>query len=297
MTISQFFEKLLESQSLLEEQLKTLSGHREEVEGYLREKFGQEPTIRYAGSKAKGTMITESYDLDIVCYFPHDKDTTIKEIYDSVQKILSSKYVIEPKSSAVRIKGIDKNIETDYHIDVVPGKFIDGDDGDVFLHVVYGEKERIQTNIDTHIAYVKDSGCQDVIKLMKLWKERNGIPFKTFVLEIVVVETLKGSNNKDNFPESLRKIFTFLRDEIESVRLLDPANSNNIVSESISGGDKDAVASKAAEVLKILENKEGDEIARWQEIFDEEIKAGGGWSGPTRISNPPNPHLSFDACK
>lgn len=274
-----------------------LSGHREEVEGYLREKFGQEPMIRYAGSKAKGTMIAENYDLDIVCYFPHDKDATIKEIHDSVQRVLSLKYVIKPKASAVRIKGIDNNVETDYHIDVVPGKFIESDDGDVFLHVVYGEKERIQTNIDTHIAYVKDSGCQDVIKLMKIWKERNGVPFKTFVLEIAIVETLKGLNNKDDFSRSLRKIFTFLRDEIESVRLLDPANSNNIVSESISGGDKTIIASKTTEALKILEDKEEDEITGWQKIFDEEIKAGGSWSGPTIISNPPKPHLNLNACE
>lgn len=285
MTIVQFFEKLLNSQLLAEEQTKKLSDHKEEVEGYLREKFGEEPVIRYAGSKAKGTMIAENYDLDIVSYFPHNKNMTLKEIYDSVQKMLSSKYAIEPKASAIRIKRIDNDVETDYHIDVVPGKFVDGNKGDAFLYVAYGEKERMQTNIDTHIAYVKDSGCQDIIKLMKLWKERNHIPFKTFVLEIAVVETLRGSDKKD-VSGALRKVFNYISDEIESARLLDPANSNNIVSEVISSGDKSIIASGAAKALEIL--KEKDELTAWQEIFDEETRAE-SWSNPTIISNPPKP--------
>ena len=53
MTTKEFFEKLLSSQALSDEQMKNLSKHREEVEGYLREKFGQEPTIRYAGFEGK----------------------------------------------------------------------------------------------------------------------------------------------------------------------------------------------------------------------------------------------------
>lgn len=292
MTTKEFFEKLLSSQALSDEQMKNLSKHREEVEGYLREKFGQEPTIRYAGSKAKGTMIAESYDLDLICYFPSENDKTLKEIHNEVQNALSEKYSIEPKASAIRIKKIDNDLETDYHIDVVPGRFVDGDDGDAFLHVTYGEQERIQTNIDTHIAHVKGSGCQDIIKILKLWKVRNNVPIKTFVMEIATVKTLKDSKAKDDLSKSLQEMLTCLRDNMESMRLEDPANSNNIVSEAMSASDKSIVANKAAEALKILEDKEKDELGGWQMIFDEESETG-KWSGPTVITNPSKPHCNI----
>ena len=51
------------------------------------------PTIRYGGSKAKGTMIKEAYDLDMTCYFGHD-DTragqTLEDIYGNTRKALES---------------------------------------------------------------------------------------------------------------------------------------------------------------------------------------------------------------
>ena len=49
------------------EELKTLQERRAEVEKVLRDHFEDcSPTIRYGGSKAKGTMIKEAYDLDII---------------------------------------------------------------------------------------------------------------------------------------------------------------------------------------------------------------------------------------
>jgi len=292
MNTKNFFEKLLASQALSDEQEKALTEHKEEVEHYLREKFGQEPAIRYAGSKAKGTMIAESYDLDLTCYFSSDENKTLKEIHDEVQNVLSEKYSIEFKASAVRIKQIDNDKETDYHIDVVPGRFVDGKDGDAFLHVTYGEKERMSTNIDTHIIYVKESGCQNIIKLLKLWKVRNNVPIKTFVMEIVAVETLEGSRTKDNLPKSLWEILVCLKDDIETMRLEDPANSNNIVSEVVSASDKSVIATKADEAIKILEDKERGELIGWQKVFDEKPEVG-KWSEPTVIINPSKPHCNI----
>ena len=292
MKTNEFLEKLLTSQALSSNQLETLRGHREEVEKYLREKYGQEPSIRYAGSKAKGTMLAESYDLDMTCYFPSSNDSTLKELHDSVEKTLSEKYKVIHKASAVRIKKVDEGVETDYHIDVVPGRFVDGKDGDVFIHVAYGEKERIQTNLETHISFIQKSECQDVIKLVKLWKVRNNVPLKTFVLEILVVETLKGSKSKDNYAKSLYSILAEIKDKMKTIKLVDPANSNNVVSETMKSSEKEIAASKAEEALKILEENENDELLAWKKIFDEESEIE-KWVGPTIISSPQKPWCTF----
>jgi len=292
MTTKEFFEKLLSSQVLLEGQLKILSDNRAEVEGFLRNKFGQEPIIRYAGSKAKGTMIAESYDLDIVCYFPSSEEESLKKIHDKVQQALALKYLIEPKASAVRIKRVDNQVETDYHIDLVPGRFIDGSTGDAFLHVAYGgEKERMQTNIDTHISYIQKSGCQDAIKLMKLWKMRNNVPIKTFVMELVVVAVLKDSKTKADFSKSLTEVLSCLSGDIETMRLADPANSNNIVSEVMTAAEKKETAVKATESLNIIAD-EGHSLFGWQKVFDEGVGSG-IWTEPIVIINPSKPHCNI----
>jgi len=289
MTINEYLASLLKSQSLSTEQLDALEVHREEVEGILRKKFGDTPTIRYAGSKAKHTMIAESYDLDIVCYFPHDTERALKEIYEDVYSALSEHYLLERKASAIRIKKVENGeAETDYHIDVVPGRYIDGDSGDVFLHLNDPDKERIQTNIDTHVKFVSESGCREVIKLFKLWKVRNRVAFKTFVLEIFVVQALKGSRSKDNLEQSFVTVIEKLSSDIREISLEDPANSNNIVTDTVTDSDKNTIAAKATDALAMLKDGSRVEIDRWKKVFDEPVYKEKD-IGPVVITNPSKP--------
>ena len=68
-----YLNEVLKSQNLSDdsEQLKNVQEKRKKVEGILRTGFPEcSPTIQYGGSKAKGTLNKESYDLDMVCYFP-----------------------------------------------------------------------------------------------------------------------------------------------------------------------------------------------------------------------------------
>jgi tRNA nucleotidyltransferase (CCA-adding enzyme) len=72
----EYLQEILRLQTLTpqSQELKELQKHRADVEGILLEHFSQSsPTIRYGGSRAKETMIKEAYDLDMICYFPHDR--------------------------------------------------------------------------------------------------------------------------------------------------------------------------------------------------------------------------------
>jgi len=287
MTINEYLGTLLSHQILKQEELDMLDGHRIEVEGFLRDKFGEEPVIKFAGSKAKGTMISESYDLDIVCYFPYTSEKTLKELHDEVQEVLSKQYNIIPKASAIRITGLKDgpSDNTDYHIDVVPGRFVDESQQDAFLHVVYGEKERMQTNIKTHIKYISESECRELIKLLKLWAHRNNLLFKTFVLELFVVRTMEGFEDKNNLQKSFDKLLNDLAVEFEIMRLVDPANSNNIVTDTMTDSEKMNVAQQARIDLEKIH--ESEELGDWQTIFkDQSAKS----TPPTfHIVNPPKP--------
>ena len=71
--------------------------------------------------------------------------------------------------------------------------------------------------------HVRDSGVRDAIRLVKYWRERNGIEIKTFVLEIIVIETLKDKKDR-KLQTQLQHIWTEFRDNSASLSAKDPAN-------------------------------------------------------------------------
>lgn len=167
MTPDEILAEVVKQQTLANNspEMIALRATRDEVEALLRAAYGNAPTIRYGGSKAKNTMIRASYDLDMTCYFAHDDNRageTLKEIYDDVARVLEKKYIVECKRSALRLTSKEPgSYKADLHVDVVPGRFIDGDDGDVFLHQNEGDKTLLKTNLDVHIHVMTPNSWTD----------------------------------------------------------------------------------------------------------------------------------------
>lgn len=184
MTADEYLKDVLASQTLGDDsdEVKALQKHRADVEKLIRDNFPNTAlTIRYAGSKAKGTMNKESYDLDIISYVSSGDDTageTLEDIYTNHKSVLAKKYWVEPKGSALRLKGCDpENLGVDFHIDVVPGRFTDETQTDAYLYQSNGDKKRLKTNLDVHLDHVRDSGVIDAIRLAKLWKSATAYRF------------------------------------------------------------------------------------------------------------------------
>jgi len=268
--IEKYLQELLNSQDLTTGQENMLLAHKKEVTEFLRAEFGDDPVIKYAGSHEKGTMIQDNFDLDIVCYFSSGDSRSLKDIREDVANHLRTKYELQSKASAERIMNLkDDKTPQGYHIDVVPGRFIE-DTKDVFLHVAYGDKERMQTNLKTHIDYIVNSGCVPVIRLVKIWSNRNNVNIKTFVLELFIVKILNGSQNKDNLKESFVTIMEALKDRFESIQLDDPANTNNIVSRLVNASDKAMVVQAAKNAFAKIENT--DNVDEWKKVFCEQAE-------------------------
>ena len=202
MDINEYLLAILSAQDLKDDsaELKDLQSQRTKVEKLLRDRFGSAPSIRYGGSKIKGTLIKEAYDLDIACYFPCDKNVageTLEDIYKNVRDCLAQSYYVEEKTSALRLRGKGQNdYKRDFHIDVVPGRFTDEAKGDVFIYQKSAEKCRLKTNLDVHIEHVKESGILDAIRLLKLWKTRKAIRIKQFAFELLIIDLLAGKKSK-----------------------------------------------------------------------------------------------------
>jgi|SRR3989338_6784247 len=273
-----YFQQILKFHSVADDsdEMEEIRSTKEEVETIIQENFGSNsPTIRYGGSKAKNTMIIDSYDLDMTCYFNHDDDgagSSLAEIYDNVKNCFADSYVVSPKRSAIRL--ISKDTNNDLHIDVVPGRFIDDSKTDTFLFQAEGEKSRLKTNLDVHIKNIRDSGLNDVIRLSKLWNIRVGLNLKTFILELLVVKYAKKYQD-DPLSRGLISFWEFLRDN-KDFSVEDPANpEGNDLSDLLNQGTKQLLNMYASNVMQLVDNK------NWEGIFgppesmsgDEKIEA------------------------
>jgi hypothetical protein len=264
MNDKEYLEAILRDQTLApgSEELKDLQQRRNEVEEVLLKEFGTAPRILEAGSKKKGTMIKASYDLDLTCYFGHEDTAageTLKEIYNRVQNVLAGSYLTAPKGSAIRIKRLD--VGTDLHIDVVPGRYVEGRSGDVFLHRSSGDKDRLKTNLDVHVAHVRDSGMTDAIRLMKLWRERNRLSVKTFALELLTIKLLDDFRGKP-LTEQLSYAWEELRDHSDTIAVEDPANpSGNDISDMLNASVRASLSSTASSTLAAIQ------LSGWTAVF------------------------------
>jgi len=233
MTPDKYLEKILKAQTFADDapELKEVRQRRKDIEASLRKHFPKSgPSIRWGGSMVKNTMIRESYDGDLTCYFPADEKeagSTLEEIYNSVATALSKDYDVERKTSALRVKDrsskATKGFAVDLHIDVVPGRYTDDDEEDVYIHQEAGTKERLKTNLQVHIDHIKDSGVTDTIRLTKLWNCQNGIGAKTFVLELLTVKLLAKKKSL-GLSEQLKHVWTQFRDHTDELAVEDPAN-------------------------------------------------------------------------
>jgi hypothetical protein len=230
MTDEEYLKNVLKDQTLADDsdEMKDLRTERDEVEKVLRDKYaGCDFTTRYGGSKAKGTLIKEMYDLDLVFYL-HDGENgggeTLEDIFFNVAETLRSKYTVREKTSALRLTSNDpRKAGSDLHIDVVPGRFTSDDRDDCYLYQNSGDKERLKTNLDTHIAHVRDSGVLDALRLLKLLRVRRHLSVKQFAWELLAVKLLK-SHKKDDLLAQLDHVLEEIENAEEAITIEDPAN-------------------------------------------------------------------------
>jgi hypothetical protein len=300
MNPNDYLEKILRGQTFDDDapELSELRRRRKEIEDLLRAGFSRSaPSIRWGGSMAKGTMIREAYDGDMTCYFPHEDSeagSNLEEIYENVTIVLSQKFEVERKTSALRVKDpstkASKGFAEDLHIDVVPGRFTSEDQDDVFLHQTTGDKARLKTNLQVHIDHIKGSGVTAAIRLMKLWNIRNGIGAKTFVLELLVVKLTTERKNA-GIARRLEHVWTELRDKASDLAVEDPANPTGNDLTPILDQVRHRLSSVARTTLELIER------SGWESVFgpvdeeDEDDRKAALKAAAVRVANPTRPWL------
>jgi hypothetical protein len=237
-TAQQYLEGILEKYNLTEQQIEPIKKKRETIENFFRTKYGSKiATFYYSGSYAKGTAINLKYDLDLCIYFRRDAFSTLKEMYYDVYNALRQNYIVNLQTVSMGL------VSGNESIDIVPARKID-DSTDYANLYDNDHNGQIQTNIPKHKEYISISEARPIIKLMKVWKFQHSIHFKSFGLELLTIRALENFNDPD-YGNRVLQVLRFFRDNAKSIRLIDPANSNNIISDLIAPVDKQAIADNA----------------------------------------------------
>lgn len=194
----------------------------------------------FSGSYAKGTGVRGVTDVDLFISLKSDTTNTLKEIFDSLYSTIVSAGYSSAKKQHVSIHlkhgGLD--------VDLVPGVKQSGNTDDHWLYVNRAGKERTQTNIVKHVNIVKGSGRLEEIRAIKIWRLLYSVDFCSFYLELAVIEALSGYK-VGNVASNVLRALEYLGNDFIDARFVDPANSNNVISDELSLAEKKAVAAQA----------------------------------------------------
>jgi Nucleotidyltransferase domain len=202
-----------------------------------------------SGSFAKGTANRSGTDIDLFISLSQNTSETLKEIYDKLFGRMTEKGY-SPKRQNVSI-----NVKVNgYDVDLVPARRQDGYGQD---HSLFRRKADTwtKTNVATHIRHVSQSGRTQEARIVKLWRSQKGLDFPSFYLELSVAIALSGS--RASLSDNVWKVFQYLRDSFSSARLVDPANTNNVISDDLTTAERGKVKAAAERALA---------AANWGEI-------------------------------
>ena len=196
----------------------------------------------FSGSLAKGTGVNLGTDADIFISVSSTTPGTLADLYETLfNAVTQSGYTARRQNVSI---GTAVN---GYKIDLVPGKR-QSQHGN--SHSLYKSRSNswTLTNINTHINHVKGSNRADEIRMAKIWRQLHNLDFPSFYLEMAVIDSLRYAT-VGNLSANFHKVLQFFRDNLPSTRYVDPANSNNIISDDLNATQKAAVSNQAKSSL------------------------------------------------
>lgn len=187
-------------------------------------------SVSPSGSFAKGTANRSGTDIDLFISLSSNTKESLKEIYESLLTTMqASGYTAKRQNVSINIR------VNGYDVDLVPAKRQDGYGSD---HSLYRRKADTwtKTNVAKHISHVQNTGRLQEIRLLKLWRNQKQLDFPSFYLELTVINALAGHSG--SLPDKMVRVLEYLRDTFSNARVVDPANTNNVISDELSDSER-----------------------------------------------------------
>ena len=216
--------------------------------------------ISFSGSYAKGTAISLGTDVDLFVSLNDMNGASMKDIYWGLHGFLKERgFHATAGNVAVRVEWDGMKV------DLVPGRRRASSNKTPTLsqrarqgwgtpvgsedHTLYRRKADswMQTNVGEHIRLIAESGRTAEIRALKIWRARQGLEFPSFYLELTVLEALRGSRKK--IAENVAAVLAYIGERLDDAVVVDPANSNNYVSEDMTKTEKQEVMAAARKAV------------------------------------------------
>jgi len=204
-----------------------------------------------SGSIAKGTAISIASDVDLMVSLTsncNENNGGLESIYDSLYSELNRKYQnVRKQNVSVRINlPSDMGVLNKLEVDITPARKQAGNTNDHSLWVSK-LKTWCKTNIQKHIDDILNSNRINEIKLLKIWRELNELDFPSIYLEYLLIKNILSSKSfgSDYWEKNFLHILSELAKPDKNPLLLkirDPANLNNILSDLLTTNEKAKIA-------------------------------------------------------
>ncbi len=169
---------------------------------------------------------------------------TLKEIHDKLFDTMQANGYPPTRQNVslnIRVNG--------YSVDLVPGKR-QGSYGDD--HSLYRRKAGTwtKTNVVTHIDHVILNGRLAESRILKLWRNQKKLDFPSFYLELALIDALPRQYSETLYGNV--RALQYLGDRFPIARIVDPANTNNVISDDLSLAEKMKIAQAARQALNAM---------------------------------------------
>ena len=239
------------------------------VSALLSEKFQKElaEPPQLIGSASRGTAVRSKFDLDILLAFRKGSFPTLRHMYETVYEVLEEEFNDKDLLKIRRQRrslGLRLDVGgNDVLIDIVPGRKISDDPKSKDLKLYDCERglltdyeSSIKTNLHKQEELMKHKTREfRVIRLLKVWRDTNSLKFKSGMIDRMVLKAFKIHPYLQNDPlyDQLQTVMAYMRDNIQSIKIVDPGNSNNVIFKSMSQQEKIMVAGQLDRDMKKLE--------------------------------------------
>jgi hypothetical protein len=230
---------------------------------------------RDSGSYAKHTAINSRFDMDTIAPFKKNSFDTLKEMFESVYDFLKKEYhdtnkaVVKKQTVSIGIEFFADEDGDVIKVDLVPGRELNQDQYvkdknlNLFINETYGDVTYIQTNIDAQIDNISGKNQERcAIKLLKVWKcsksptDLSYKKYKSFFIELLVIRAFDNGITADGLWDQLKAVLEYIRDNVKTVSLKDPGNSNNDLAKTLTADEKELLITRVKEILVDVERDE-----------------------------------------
>ena len=196
--------------------------------------------ITLTGAYAKNTAVSVSSHVDVLVSLSPVPGREIKNVFWNLFEYLSD-HDWRPCTREVGIQVASRGLK----VDLIPA-YRERSGGNILFNKKSGAA--VQTDLGRHVHLVANSGRQQEICALKIWRERNSLEFPSLYLEMIVLKALE-SERFGQLADNVLAVLRYLANRLEQVTVRDPANGENVLSNDLSAKEKADIAKAARDAL------------------------------------------------